>query len=97
KMLLARKPFPGAVALGYLALYGVLRFGIEFLRDDSARSVFGLTVSGAISAVLAVAGTTLFFALASRRKRRSAEPPVSFGVLTTSGEELREGQTKKGL
>ncbi len=97
KMLLARKPFPGAVALGYLALYGVLRFGIEFLRDDSARSVFGLTVSGAISAVLAVAGTTLFFALASRRKRRSAEPPVSFTVLATSGEELREGQTKKGL
>lgn len=47
-----RRPPAGIVACGYLLLYGILRFLVEFLRGDSARSVFGMTVSQAISLML---------------------------------------------
>ena len=46
----------GLIFFGYVFLYGVLRFIVELVRGDSARSVLGLTVSGAISAAFVVLG-----------------------------------------
>lgn len=70
KLALDRKvPFEGAVALGYCFLYGVLRFVVESYRGDSARSVFGMTVSQTISAGLILA-CVVTFAAAMHRLRR---------------------------
>ena len=44
-----RRHFDGAIALLYCFAYGILRFIVEFYRGDSARSVFGMTVSQVIS------------------------------------------------
>lgn len=50
KWILSRpRPFPGFNAVAYCFLYGILRFVVEGLRGDSARSVFGMTVSQTIS------------------------------------------------
>ncbi len=69
KVALSRKrPFDGTVALGYCFLYGILRFIVEFYRGDSARSVFGMTVSQAISLVFIV-GSTVTFAVVMHRVR----------------------------
>lgn len=46
----------GLVFFGYVILYGMLRFLVELVRGDSARSVLGLTVSGAISAAFVALG-----------------------------------------
>ncbi len=70
---LFRRPWDGAVVCGYLLLYGILRFLVESLRGDSARSVFGMTVSQAISAALILcAGAVLV-----RLFRQTARGPAS--------------------
>ncbi|MBM3290218.1 MAG: prolipoprotein diacylglyceryl transferase [Candidatus Hydrogenedentes bacterium] len=56
--MLVRRRADGVVFFGYLVLYGLLRFFVEWVRGDSARSVGGLTVSGAISAGLVVLGAS---------------------------------------
>lgn len=61
----------GSVTCGYLLLYGILRFLVESLRGDSARSVFGMTVSQAISLAL-ILGTGIVFL--ARRPRAAMEP-----------------------
>lgn len=66
--LLMRRPPEGVVFFAYLLLYGVLRFVVELLRGDSARSVAGLTVSGGISIGLAIIGATTWVHL-TRRSR----------------------------
>ena len=38
-----RKRFSGQVILAYALLYSVIRFAIEFVRDDPRGDVFGLT------------------------------------------------------
>ncbi|NUM54544.1 MAG: prolipoprotein diacylglyceryl transferase [Candidatus Hydrogenedentes bacterium] len=53
---LVRERPAGVVFFGYVLLYGVLRFLVELVRGDSARSVAGLTVSGAISAAFVALG-----------------------------------------
>lgn len=58
----------GFTVCGYLLLYGILRFLVEFLRGDSARSVFGMTVSQVISLALIIGAGSL---LASRYFRVS--------------------------
>jgi phosphatidylglycerol---prolipoprotein diacylglyceryl transferase len=40
-----RKRFDGQVLLVFLALYAVLRFGVEFVRDDDRGAVLGLSTS----------------------------------------------------
>ena len=52
-----RSPFKGFTVALYCFAYGVLRFCVEFLRGDSARSVFGLTVSQTLSLVLILGAT----------------------------------------
>ena len=57
----------GSVFVSYLFLYGILRFLVEIVRGDSARSVYGMTVSQAISlGLIAVAGGWLW----ARRVRK---------------------------
>ncbi len=60
KIILARKRFHGQVAAGYLLFYGALRFVVEGLRGDSARSIATLTVSQAISLGLMTVGAAIF-------------------------------------
>jgi len=60
KWLLARKRFAGEVALGYLFLYGVVRFTVEIFRGDSGRPVADMTVSQLISLGLALAAAALW-------------------------------------
>lgn len=50
----ARPHREGAVILLYCLCYGIVRFTVEQFRGDSARSVFGLTVSQSISVALVV-------------------------------------------
>jgi phosphatidylglycerol---prolipoprotein diacylglyceryl transferase len=58
-----RKRFHGQIALGYVALYGVARFIIEFFRGDAARgTVFGGVLSTSqFIAILMVLGAALVF------------------------------------
>ena len=59
-----RKKFDGQVFGGYLVLYGVARFFIEFLRDDPGRgSVFGGALSGTqlIAIALVLAGGLIWY------------------------------------
>ena len=44
-----RRRFAGEIFLGYLLLYSVKRFLIEFLRGDNPRFFYGLTLSQVIS------------------------------------------------
>ena len=60
----ARKKFDGQVFGGYLFLYGIARFCIEFLRDDPGRgSVFGGALSGTqlIAIGLVMAGGIIWY------------------------------------
>ncbi|MDQ1257980.1 MAG: phosphatidylglycerol---prolipoprotein diacylglyceryl transferase, partial [Candidatus Hydrogenedentes bacterium] len=70
KWFLNRKPpFDGAVGLGYLFLYGIVRFTVEIFRGDSERSVFGMTVSQAISLALILGSLTVFAAIMAGRPK----------------------------
>lgn len=71
KRALVRPRPSGVVFFGYIFLYGMLRFLVELVRGDSARSVGGLTVSGAISAVFVAVG---FAACAYLRRRPRSSP-----------------------
>ena len=72
---LSRVNAPSAPAAGYLALYGALRFGVEVFRGDSARSVFGMTVSQAISVILAAGGLIWLVGAVYESKRASRATP----------------------
>lgn len=50
---------PGAIFGAYLIGYGLLRFGVEFLRGDQAVLAFGLTLQQVVSAGLLAAGLVL--------------------------------------
>lgn len=50
---------PGVLSGLYFAGYGVLRFGIEFVRGDAVPSVLGLTAGQGLSVVLLVSGLSL--------------------------------------
>jgi phosphatidylglycerol---prolipoprotein diacylglyceryl transferase len=70
-----RKRFSGQVILVYALLYSVIRFAIEFVRDDPRGDILGLTTltglstSQMISLVIAVSALILLFV-----KRRRANP-----------------------
>jgi len=70
-----RKRFSGQVILVYALLYSVIRFAIEFLRDDPRGDILGLTTltglstSQMISLVIGVSALILLFV-----KRRRANP-----------------------
>jgi phosphatidylglycerol:prolipoprotein diacylglycerol transferase len=69
-----RKRFSGQVILAYALLYSIIRFAIEFVRDDPRGDVFGLTsltglsTSQMISLVVGIAALVL---LILRRRQTS--------------------------
>ncbi|MFH1858455.1 MAG: prolipoprotein diacylglyceryl transferase [Candidatus Omnitrophota bacterium] len=60
-----RTPFPGAIFLGYLFSYGVLRFLVEFFRGDQRGLFWNLTLHQFLSFVLVAVSVFLW----SRQKR----------------------------
>lgn len=52
---------PGSVVVYYLLFSSLERFLAEFLRDDSARSFFGLTIFQLISIVIFISALILWF------------------------------------
>ena len=77
-----RKRFDGQVILAYALLYSVIRFAIEFVRDDPRGDVFGLTsVTGLSTSQLIslVIGIWALILLIRRRRRANSvklENPV---------------------
>lgn len=71
-----RKKFPGQAAAAYLVLYGLFRFGVEFLRSDprGAISIMGTTLATSqwIS-VAAVAAGMIIYVVLNRRSLRAIE------------------------
>ena len=67
-----RRRFTGQVILTYALLYSVIRFAIEFVRDDPRGDVFGLTTLTGLSTsqiISLVVGITALIVLIVRRRR----------------------------
>jgi len=67
-----RKRFDGQVILVYALLYSVIRFAIEFVRDDPRGDVFGLTSLTGLSTsqlISLVIGIAALIVLIVRRRR----------------------------
>ena len=77
-----RKRFSGQVILAYALAYSVIRFAIEFLRDDPRGDVFGLTsltglsTSQMISLVIGIAALVLLIVRRRRANPVALENPV---------------------
>jgi phosphatidylglycerol:prolipoprotein diacylglycerol transferase len=77
-----RKRFSGQVTLAYALLYSVIRFAIEFVRDDPRGDVFGLTSLTGLSTsqlISLVIGVSALIMLILRRRRANSvnlENPV---------------------
>src|SRR6266852_1327698 len=54
-----RRAFDGQIIYAYLMIYGVVRFTIEFWRDDPRGQVFGLSTSQFISIIMFALGLGL--------------------------------------
>ena len=70
-----RKRFTGQVMATYAVLYGLLRFLVEFVRDDPRGDIAGLTTLTGLStsqliSLLVVFGGLAFLFLRSRRVNR---------------------------
>jgi phosphatidylglycerol:prolipoprotein diacylglycerol transferase len=70
-----RKRFTGQVIATYAVLYGLLRFLVEFVRDDPRGDILGLTTLTGLStsqliSLLVVLGGVVFLFLRSRRVNR---------------------------
>jgi len=80
-----RKRFSGQVILLYALLYSVVRFAIEFVRDDPRGDIFGLTTltglstSQMISLVVGIAAAVLLIV----RWRRSNATADAKGLVTS--------------
>lgn len=60
--LLEERPHrPGSITACYLIFSSLERFMVEFLRDDSTRNYFGLTIFQLISIVIFIGGLILWF------------------------------------
>lgn len=76
-----RKRFDGQVMLVFLALYAVLRFGLEFVRADARGSWFGLSTSQWLGlVVLAAVGVLFHRAASSARRDAKLDPPEQAGT-----------------
>lgn len=77
-----RKRFNGQVILAYALLYAVIRFAIEFVRDDPRGDVFGLTsltglsTSQLISLVIGITSLILLILRWRRTNSVNLENPV---------------------
>ena len=67
-----RKRFSGQVILAYALIYSIIRFAIEFVRDDPRGDVFGLTTLTGLSTsqmISLIIGITALIVLIVRRRR----------------------------
>jgi phosphatidylglycerol---prolipoprotein diacylglyceryl transferase len=67
-----RKRFSGQVILAYALLYSVIRFAIEFVRDDPRGDILGLTTLTGLSTsqlISIIIGTCALILLVVRRRR----------------------------
>ena len=77
-----RKRFSGQVILAYALCYSVIRFAIEFVRDDPRGDVFGLTsltglsTSQLISLVIGIAALIILILRRRRANSVNLENPV---------------------
>lgn len=80
-----RRTFTGQVILAYALLYSVIRFAVEFVRDDPRGDILGLTTltglstSQLISLVVGVAALVLWIV----RRRRAQSREKSEGLLAS--------------
>jgi phosphatidylglycerol:prolipoprotein diacylglycerol transferase len=71
-----RKRFDGQILIAYGILYGIIRFCIEFVRDDPRGNLFGLTdllgiSTSQIISLIVVAGAVCFMIYRLRTVKRS--------------------------
>jgi phosphatidylglycerol:prolipoprotein diacylglycerol transferase len=81
-----RRRFPGQVILAYALLYSIIRFAIEFVRDDPRGDILGLTSLTGLSTsqlISIVIGITALILLIVRRRR--TQPGEKTGDLVTNG------------
>jgi phosphatidylglycerol---prolipoprotein diacylglyceryl transferase len=81
-----RKRFSGQVILAYALLYSVVRFAIEFVRDDPRGDLFGLTTLTGFSTsqlISIVIGLSALILLIVRRRR--AQQGAKADDLVTNG------------
>ena len=67
-----RKRFDGQVMLTYILIYSIIRFAIEFVRDDPRGDILGLTTLTGLSTsqlISIVIGISALIALVVRRRR----------------------------
>lgn len=64
-----KKHVTGLVVATYLLLYAVKRFFIEFLRNDTPRSIFGLTIFQVLAVAMFVASILIFVKIAYRNRK----------------------------
>ena len=67
-----RKSFSGQVILAYALLYSIIRFAIEFVRDDPRGDILGLTTLTGLSTsqlISIVIGISALIILIIRRRR----------------------------
>ena len=67
------KRHTGSIVFLYPLLYGILRFTTEAFRGDSARSVFGMTVSQTIGLTLFLSAAC-FYVIMYQTKWRNTSP-----------------------
>ena len=73
-----RKRFDGEVFLGFLALYAVLRFFLEFVRADDRGGLLGLSTSQLIGVLVLGLCAVLWVRLRNRaRSGHDQDPPTS--------------------
>ena len=71
------KKFDGQVLIGYMILYPLVRFTIEFFRDDPRGDLFGLTTltglstSQIISLIVAIGAIIFMFVRLKKQKNNS--------------------------
>ena len=66
----SKNPKPGRVAAGYLVLYGVGRFLIEFLRNDYRGSIGIFSTSQIISFGIVALGIALYFVIPKMMEKK---------------------------
>lgn len=67
-----RRAFEGQIIYSYLMIYGVVRFTIEFWRDDDRGQVLGLSTSQFISVIMFVLGVVMTVYYWRRRSNQRA-------------------------
>ena len=73
-----RKRFSGQVILAYALLYSVVRFAVEFVRDDPRGDLLGLTTLTGLStsqmiSLIVVVSALIAFVIRFRRSGRLAK------------------------